>query len=441
MMNMGQPAAATAIAQATTPRPGPVLQLHTWFGIIPSHWCDPSPQVWAWACHEYVVNPIWSSIIIGDFVGLWFIVALLAREWQQDREVKAKRLAVPKAQRAKQAWRSLAVSSRLASMRAAQEKHLSSAAAFREGWEHVAEARVNRRDILHKLDFDLKSVMTRAVGPLTMLVVMLLIAFEMKCFFFVVLPWYQLSEEIHWWLSRLLALMPARLLYDLLRTSFSDPGRPVADVSGSLSAAGQRSESMDVELGPPTAVILRRCDRCHGPKPERAHHCSVCRKCVLKMDHHCPVVNNCIGLKNHRSFCLFLFDLLVCCGLMAILMFHLTVQAIFFPTNNMTVPFRLYLAAAFWVNIVIEITIGPFLGFHFIRILSNETTLEYLARSRKQRRPRNAESDGRKSYSRGRWENVAETCGAPPFYVRPFLYFVVEKFIPASLARQAKRSA
>lgn len=30
------------------------------------------------------------------------------------------------------------------------------------------------------------------------------------------------------------------------------------------------------------------CRKCWAPKPERAHHCSVCGRCVLKMDHHCP---------------------------------------------------------------------------------------------------------------------------------------------------------
>ena len=33
---------------------------------------------------------------------------------------------------------------------------------------------------------------------------------------------------------------------------------------------------------------VRRCRKCDGPKPERAHHCSVCKRCVLLMDHHCP---------------------------------------------------------------------------------------------------------------------------------------------------------
>ena len=33
---------------------------------------------------------------------------------------------------------------------------------------------------------------------------------------------------------------------------------------------------------------VRRCRKCDGPKPERTHHCSVCKRCVMLMDHHCP---------------------------------------------------------------------------------------------------------------------------------------------------------
>ncbi|NXW23158.1 ZDHC2 Palmitoyltransferase, partial [Circaetus pectoralis] len=58
---------------------------------------------------------------------------------------------------------------------------------------------------------------------------------------------------------------------------------------------------------------IRYCDRCHLVKPDRCHHCSVCDKCILKMDHHCPWVNNCVGFSNYKFFLLFLaYSLLYC---------------------------------------------------------------------------------------------------------------------------------
>ncbi|XP_051958992.1 palmitoyltransferase ZDHHC16B isoform X1 [Xyrauchen texanus] len=56
----------------------------------------------------------------------------------------------------------------------------------------------------------------------------------------------------------------------------------------------------------PTVTI---CKKCIVPKPARTHHCSICNRCILKMDHHCPWLNNCVGHFNHRyffSFCLYM---------------------------------------------------------------------------------------------------------------------------------------
>ena len=34
------------------------------------------------------------------------------------------------------------------------------------------------------------------------------------------------------------------------------------------------------------------CKKCNKPRPLRAHHCSTCDRCIMKMDHHCPWVFN-----------------------------------------------------------------------------------------------------------------------------------------------------
>lgn len=53
----------------------------------------------------------------------------------------------------------------------------------------------------------------------------------------------------------------------------------------------------DLEAGDPCGSKLKICPKCDRVKPDRAHHCSVCRRCVLKMDHHCPWVNNCYAVR------------------------------------------------------------------------------------------------------------------------------------------------
>jgi hypothetical protein len=58
----------------------------------------------------------------------------------------------------------------------------------------------------------------------------------------------------------------------------------------------------------------RMCRRCQAFKPPRAHHCSICKRCIIKMDHHCPWVNNCVGIGNHKYFLLFIFYTSLSCG-------------------------------------------------------------------------------------------------------------------------------
>lgn len=53
-------------------------------------------------------------------------------------------------------------------------------------------------------------------------------------------------------------------------------------------------------------LVTKSCKKCHSLKPPASHHCSVCGRCIARMDHHCPWVNTCVGYYNQKFFLQFL---------------------------------------------------------------------------------------------------------------------------------------
>eukprot|EP00808_Paulinella_micropora_P010308 g60341.t1 len=145
----------------------------------------------------------------------------------------------------------------------------------------------------------------QAVGPVLSCVAIFLILSVTYQFFVVVLP--QLMIIYGTLQAELIAIVGVwflvNLLYNYFMTQRLGPGyAPESIPQDKLALLAEDPET-------PEGQAYRFCRKCNVVKPMRAHHCSVCKRCVLKMDHHCPWVNACVGWRNHKHFLLFLFHL------------------------------------------------------------------------------------------------------------------------------------
>lgn len=440
-----------------------------WSWVHPKDWCDESSVLLVF-CQQFCTAPVWYIFCVADAIGLWFTLVLCMRLREQKLELGRTPKLVSKDARARKFWSTAALAVRLATLRHApyvksnfHDKRfaLEGWNTWKTSWELVAMSRAQRKSNASKIDFDIHSTLLRATGSVTVLLVSVQIAYVYHAGY--TIGWLQLgfSQELNMCACSLVGVLVARIYYDLFVCWLCDPGfsddRAPAE-SPSLVSFGGVQEAIAPKLfcAPPDAEELehglgffqqgkRWCGKCNAVKPDRCHHCRVCRRCVLKMDHHCPVVGNCVGLRNHRNFCFLLTGIFIgCCIASLVLSFQAfdAVMAIF-GVSWMHWVRRLHVLSAWWVSFVAQATVGPFLFYHLRLILVDETTLEWTARTRGRKdAKRNNAVECRPTPSQDcAMENFSKACCEPPWFARTFMNRMFKCVLSPRKRRRAGRSA
>ncbi|KAK2992377.1 hypothetical protein RJ640_018296, partial [Escallonia rubra] len=166
---------------------------------------------------------------------------------------------------------------------------------------------------------------------------------------------------------------------------------------------------------------LSHCDKCAAYKPPRAHHCRVCRRCVLRMiysvivfpywvqDHHCLWINNCVGHRNYKAF----FVLVVYATVASMYSSVIIVLCTFrkeFDFNGRT-PLKIFYITCGIMIVGLSLTLGTLLSWHIYLITQNMTTIEYYEGKRAAWLARKSGQNYRHPFNVGGYKNVTLVLG------------------------------
>ncbi|KAJ9694734.1 hypothetical protein PVL29_010283 [Vitis rotundifolia] len=160
---------------------------------------------------------------------------------------------------------------------------------------------------------------------------------------------------------------------------------------------------------------LRYCQKCAHYKPARAHHCRVCRRCVLRMDHHCIWINNCVGHANYKVFFIFVLYAVLGCIYSLILLVGSIYNDAEKDEEQTRGSFRNTYVISGLLLVPLSVALMVLLGWHIYLILQNKTTIEYHEGVRALYLAEKGGNVSKNFYDLGAYENLTSVLGPSIF--------------------------
>ncbi|RWR95404.1 putative protein S-acyltransferase 16 isoform X1 [Cinnamomum micranthum f. kanehirae] len=156
---------------------------------------------------------------------------------------------------------------------------------------------------------------------------------------------------------------------------------------------------------------LRYCQKCSHHKPPRAHHCRVCRRCVLRMDHHCVWINNCVGHANYKVFFVFVLYSVTAGIHSLVLLVGSAAYDVHRDQQQSGSSFKTPYVICGVLLVPLTVALSILLGWHIYLILHNKTTIEYHEGVRAMWLAEKVGNVYRHPYDLGVYENLVSVLG------------------------------
>ncbi|XP_010556619.1 PREDICTED: probable protein S-acyltransferase 12 [Tarenaya hassleriana] len=210
-----------------------------------------------------------------------------------------------------------------------------------------------------------------------------------------------LLSALAFFILLLFHLLLIMLLWSYFTVVFTDPGSVPENLGVELTG-----ENLEAGVGISTdrraPGSLGYCVKCRNVKPPRCHHCSVCQRCVLKMDHHCVWIVNCVGARNYKFFLLFLFYTFLETVLDTIVLLPSFIEFFSQAIMHSASPGKIaVLFLAFVLNLAFALSLLCFVVMHISLLSSNTTSVEVHEKT----------GDDRWKYDLGKKKNFEQVFG------------------------------